>query len=61
MKDELGARQPHRPGDLELLIETVLRDIPAALTELLRRKLMQLTCVIRVEMHSVAVIQVAAG
>jgi hypothetical protein len=37
-------------GHEEVLIETALRDISATLAEVLRRKLMQLTCVIAVEM-----------
>jgi len=34
----------------QVLIEAVLSDVPAVLTELIRRKLLQLTCVIDVEM-----------
>src|ERR1700686_1765497 len=35
----------------EALVETALRNIPAALAELIRRKLMQLTCIVSVEMR----------
>ena len=35
----------------EVLTEAVLREIPAALADMIRRKLLQLTCVIDVEME----------
>jgi hypothetical protein len=34
----------------EVLTEAVLREIPVALADMIRRKLLQLTCVIDVEM-----------
>jgi len=39
-------------ADEQLLIEAVLCDISAAISDLIRRKLLQLTCVIDVEMQS---------
>lgn len=39
-------------GVEEVMIETSLRHVPAVMAELIRRKLMQLTCVISVEMRA---------
>jgi hypothetical protein len=38
-------------GVEEVMIETSLRHVPAVMSELIRRKLMQLTCIISVEMR----------
>jgi len=35
----------------EVLIQTALRDIPASMAEMLRRKLTQLTCVVSVDLR----------
>jgi hypothetical protein len=38
-------------GDEQVLIEAALCDVPSSLADLIRRKLLQLTCVIEVEMQ----------
>jgi hypothetical protein len=38
-------------GVEEVTVETSLRDVSAVLADMIRRKLTQLTCVIKVEMH----------
>ena len=38
-------------GVEQVMLETSLRDVPAVLADMIRRKLMQLTCVISVDMR----------
>jgi hypothetical protein len=40
------------PNPEEVFIDGVLRDVPGVLAELIRRKLMQLTCLIGVDMRA---------